>query len=178
MKRIFIAIDLPTEVKEALYSLRTNKPGVRWVGKDQMHITLLYLGKIRETIIDDVVQRLNKITQQPFEFRISGTGCFPDKKRPKVIYAAVSEKTGLMKLREKVEQEVGQFREKSDNRAYVPHITLARIKRRKGKFNPEEILSEKNEPLNVSIDSFYLYESLLSKDGATYKKLNRFNLVK
>ena len=165
-------------MKEFLFSLRTNKPGVRWTGKDHMHITLLYLGNIRETIIDEVVQRLNNITQQPFEFRISATGCFRDKKRPKLIYAAVSEKTGLMKLQEKIEQQAGRFREKPDNRAYVPHITLARIKRTKGKINPEEILSEKFEPLNVSVDSFYLYESLLSKDGAIYKKLNRFNLVK
>jgi len=177
VKRIFIAIDLPADVKEVLSSLQTEEQGVRWVHKDQLHITLLYLGNLHDRAINEVVQSLADVNHEPFDFQVNGAGCFPDKNHPKVIYAAVSEKSGLMKLRNKIVQQAGKFCDKPDNRKYKPHITLARIKGRNVNFSTDILLSQNFEPLNVSAESYYLYESRLTKDGAKYKKLNRFDLI-
>jgi len=191
--RIFIAINLPEKIKDELEKLEketaelfpeeTSRGLVRWVKKDNLHITLLFLGYIEEENIPQICKIVNKIakTQNPFslEFKKVLYGP-PNKIPPRLIWVDLeksAELTDLVKkLKEKVE-ETG-FLEKMEKREFSPHITLGRIRTWQWKrIEPEERPDIKKDiSLNFEVNSVEVMESQLKRSGAEYAILETCNL--
>ena len=135
--RLFVAIDLPEGVKDVLaataVAMSKNMPNrvVRWVSREQMHLTLRFLG---DTAVSQLPALQDELTQlatrhRPFQLRLSGVGAFPNPKRPRVVWAGLA---GDLALLQKVQAELedlvvglGWAREK---RPFNPHLTLGRVK--------------------------------------------------
>ena len=91
--RLFIAIDLPEKVKDVLMetavALSRNVPNraVRWVTREQMHLTLRFLGDTAVSQLPDLQQELAELVarHQQFQLRLRGVGAFPNQKRPRVV---------------------------------------------------------------------------------------------
>ena len=70
MPRLFVAIDLPAGIKERLSSICYGLPGARWVGSEQIHLTLRFIGDVDSTVFKDVREALTGVDGEPFSLQL------------------------------------------------------------------------------------------------------------
>lgn len=135
--RLFIAIDLSEDVKDVLLETAVRmadslpKRAIRWVRREQLHLTLRFLGDTAVSQLPKLRQATTQIASryQPLQLRLSGVGAFPNRKRPRVIWAGlVGELAPLQKLQSELEDQVVGMGWKREKRPFNPHITLGRVK--------------------------------------------------
>jgi 2'-5' RNA ligase len=133
--RTFIAVDLADGVKDRLTALQEklaqSAAGVKWVPRQNLHLTLLFLGEVEQL---DVVQICRVVQERsrkhrPFTLEVEGLGAFPNARRPKILWAGVTD--GVDELRalhgdlEEGLLDLGCYRR--EDREYTPHLTLGRL---------------------------------------------------
>jgi 2'-5' RNA ligase len=127
-RRLFIAIDLPKAVCFELARLVAEPPrGVRPTPVAQLHLTLHFLGDVDDAVRAAVVAGLGRVRREPFSIAIRGTGVFPPRGRPSVLWAGVAPSTALLDLHAAVGGQVEASGLAIESRPYVPHVTLARL---------------------------------------------------
>jgi RNA 2',3'-cyclic 3'-phosphodiesterase len=194
--RIFIGIDLIPEIRDKisrfLEGVAPFAPEARWVTTASLHITLKFIGEQKPEQVEAMTQRLQVISSPAFDTCFSGYGFFPTPKAPRVFWIGISAGPVLAELAAKIDSAVSELGIPREERAFSPHLTLARAggrsgspKWRKGD-SPNTIFSvlEKRLAAMPSLDfgtmtarEFYLYQSQLSPKGSKYTKLQRFPLV-
>jgi len=133
--RLFIALELPAHVLKAIEALQDDLKGAvprraaRWSRPEGIHLTLMFLGDVPtaqvETVIDAL--RVSVAEHASFELTVLGIGCFPDKKRPRVLWAGVGgEVDPLRQLQAHVEQAIMPLGYPGEDHSFSPHLTLAR----------------------------------------------------
>ncbi len=146
--RTFIAIELDEELRENLgrlqKQLREQLPprSVRWVRPEGIHLTLKFLGDTPEEQVEDVKEAVARAAAEvgPFTFTVAGLGCFPNTRRPRVIWVGLQEVTGaLRRLRDAVEAQMAPLGFPTERRRFHPHLTLGRVHRRASKSEVREI---------------------------------------
>ena len=134
--RTFIAIELDEPLRIALRSVQDKlkrhvPPGsVKWVGPDGIHLTLKFLGDTPRSRVSEIETALQTACAGlgAFEFSVEGRGCFPNFRRPRVVWVAVREKSGtLVRLQAAVERTVAPLGWPTEERAFSPHLTLGRV---------------------------------------------------
>jgi 2'-5' RNA ligase len=134
--RTFIAIELAESLRIALQRVQEKlkfqtPPGsVRWVGPDGIHLTLKFLGDTSRSRVSEIESALQAACAgfERFEFSVEGRGCFPNFRRPRVIWVAVREKSGaLLRLQAAIERNVAPLGWPTEERAFSPHLTLGRV---------------------------------------------------
>jgi 2'-5' RNA ligase len=137
--RTFIAIELDESIKNALTKLQERLKGeaprgsVRWVRAEGIHLTLKFLGDVPADQIEEITKALQKSCQgfAPFSFSCGGLGCFPNLKRPRVVWVGIQEETGtLAQLKKAIEENVAPLGYPTEKRKFSPHLTLGRAQRR------------------------------------------------
>jgi RNA 2',3'-cyclic 3'-phosphodiesterase len=179
--RAFIAIDLPREIHHELArcqaTFRSLCPDAQWTRPEGIHLTLKFLGEIADTQVGKVTQAL--ATLEPFatfQVEIKGFGFFPDARRPRVFWAGVVAPPELAQLARRVEDALNTIGFPREQRAYSPHLTLARFHEP----GPQPALIEAVEQQagftlgSFGATEFFLYESKLRPPGAEYRKVARF----
>lgn len=177
--RAFIAIDLPEEIHAALSRLqaefRAVSPDARWTRG--IHLTLKFLGEISDDKARVVTETLSDCAPIPrFSVEVRGFGFFPDARHPNVFWAGVKTPPGLLELAEAVEGAMDKLGFGREQRAYSPHLTLARFKMPR----PQPALKALVEQLSekslgqFEVSEFFLFESRLHPHGAEYRKVARF----
>jgi RNA 2',3'-cyclic 3'-phosphodiesterase len=174
-KRIFIAVNLPEYLKEKLLSLQkdwANLP-VRWTRKSSLHITLVFIGYLDNQEMLEVCQTVQRIgsAHQPFSIRLSEVCLGPTADNPRMIWAKGQSNPTLAKLKNDLEDSLSganlhSYRQ--DNRAFSPHITLARIRPWDWRLLPQKPEIEKEISLNFPVESMEVMESQLKRSGAEY----------
>jgi 2'-5' RNA ligase len=136
MWRLFIAIFLPEEIKtrlaEAQRALQRRMPGgvVRWTPLEQVHLTLRFLGDVPEESVPVIVEAMRRASASvpPFALRAAALGCFPDERRPRVLWAGVAgDLAGLHHLQASIVAGTASWGQHED-RSFHGHLTLGRIK--------------------------------------------------
>lgn len=179
--RAFIAIDLPEEIHTALSrqqaEFRAVSPDARWTRPDGTHLTLKFLGEISDEKVGTVTEALSGCAPfQQFSVEVCGFGFFPDARRPKVFWSGVKAPPDLLRLAGEVECAMEKLGFAREQRAYSPHLTLARFKIPK----PQPALKALVEQLSETslgrfeVSEFFLFESRLSPHGAQYRNVARF----
>ena len=152
-KRLFIAISLPDAIKTALINARSSvqNNNIKWVAKENLHITLHFLGKTPEDMIAGIMDKIESITNQFESFSLTFREILTINRngRPAMIWAGFEQSKPFEEL-------VGQLRQTlaggsngySENSKHkpLPHITLARIKQKAG--------LRKNLPAYKQIETF------------------------
>ena len=135
--RTFIAIALLPEVRAALgqvsseLALQMPPRAVRWVKPDLMHVTLRFLGGTAVSLLPQLMAALDQVAAQHgrFELTVNGLGCFPNRKRPRVIWAGLrgdlAPANNLVAGLNELLLPMGWEPEK---RPFRPHLTLGRVK--------------------------------------------------
>jgi 2'-5' RNA ligase len=176
MHRLFVAIRPPEAIRERLLDLMEGVKGARWQDEDQLHLTLRFIGEVDRHQADDIAAALGTIRHPAFAIALSGIGSFDRRGQPVTLWAGVSPHEPLKTLHKKVDQALQRAGIEPDHRAYLPHITLARLNRAAGPIAPllEGAGGLASRPF--AVDSFRLYESRLSAQGATYTVVERYPL--
>jgi RNA 2',3'-cyclic 3'-phosphodiesterase len=130
--RLFTAIDIPEDVVEGLRSLLQRlKPLAKlsWSRVENLHITTKFIGEWPEERLDEMKRALAAAPAAgPIEIAVRGLGWFPNERRPRVFWAGIDGGEPLRSLAHATEQAVAQLGVPVEERAYSPHLTLARIK--------------------------------------------------
>ena len=171
MIRLFVAIDFPEEIKEMLSRLCFGLPGARWVSEDQLHLTLRFIGEVDGGIFQDIRDGLGDIKADPLTLVLKGTGFFPPRKKPRVLWVGLQKNDLLVTLRNRIEGKLTALGLEPETRKFSPHITLARLKNTPVS-KVTRFLSSNNlfatPPFPVR--EFYLYSSFLTGKGAIHRR--------
>ena len=137
--RTFIAIELDQELRQKLADVQSRlgrevpPQAVRWVRPEAIHLTLKFLGDTNQDQVEQVKEALARAAGEasPFEFTVGGVGCFPNTRRPRVVWIGLHEPTGVLRrLRDAVEAQVAPLGFPTERRPFSPHLTLGRVHRR------------------------------------------------
>lgn len=176
--RLFIAIELPDGFKKALGRLRADVPGARWVPSEQLHLTLAFLGEVEERTAGELSERLALIQVPPFQLRFSEPGCFPNRHRPRVLWAGLEPNPRLTHLAGRVHEAVLACGIPQEERPFSPHITLARLKfpavREVGAFLT---MPQKMKLPPFPVREITLFQSLLTPHGSVHIPIRTFPMT-
>ena len=168
-RRLFIAIDLPKPVCWRLGQLVADPPrGVRPVRPAQLHLTLHFLGDVEDDVCGTLRDALAGVHGDLFRLSIQGTGVFPPRGRPSVLWAGVVDLDALVALHAAIGAAVESCGLEIERRPYVPHVTLARFTPAVPRAWTAGFLSETARLAidDITVDRFHLYCSR-KLDGAT-----------
>ncbi len=135
--RTFVAIELSPQLLRRLRALqdrlRQDVPAgvVRWVRPEGIHLTLKFLGDVPTARVEEIATAMCDacVGHVPFTFAVAGLGCFPNLRRPRVIWVGVDEPTGtLAALQRDVEGAMQRLGFAPERRPFRPHLTLGRVK--------------------------------------------------
>ena len=184
--RLFIAIELSDPVKDSLTQIQSHlkyaAADVKWVERDNIHLTLKFLGEIDEkkaavisTILDNIAKDFS-----PFEITIKDLGVFPKMDFPRVVWVGLEEKGAKIveEIFKKIEERLVELGFDKEARAFTSHITIGRVRSPKNKEAlKEKILSYDLSPTTKSpISSIILFQSTLTPKGSIYTKLHEAQL--
>lgn len=194
--RIFIGIDLDDEIRTRiarfLDGVRGFAPDVRWVQPESLHLTLKFIGEQKTEQVEAIRERLRQIQSPALEIRLAGYGFFPTAKSPRVFWIGIEAGPQLAQLADNIDAAVAEFGIPREERAFSPHLTLARgrggsgsPKWRKGdRPNSDFAVLEKRLAAMPTLEfgtmtarEFVLYQSQLSPKGSKYTKLQRYPLT-
>lgn len=171
-RRIFIAVNLPDELKEKLAKFREEWPDLpaRWTPKENLHITLAFFGYLADEELLKVIDSAKKIARkhQPFEITLNRVCLGPPSRPARMIWAEGEASRELVRLRNDLE-ETGQ-------REFRAHLTLARLRPGKWRSLREKPVIKKDISLSFPVDSIEVMESVLSPKGPAYFILERINV--
>ena len=177
MHRLFVAIRPPEPVRDLLIDAMDDSPELRWVGDDNLHLTLRFIGEVERPLADDIALALSRVRSGRFELRVSGVGLF-ERRAGGALWAAVEPKEPVAALAAKVERACVAAGLEPERRAFHPHVTLARWGRREAA--AARAFLERNRALTAppfEVDRFILFESRLSRHGAHYEEIADFPLA-
>jgi 2'-5' RNA ligase len=177
--RCFLAIEIPETIRGAIVSsldsLKKSGADVKWVSAENIHITLQFLGETEETLIPAIKEALDKILLNyfPFYIKIAGVGCFPDARRPRIIWVGTEESQPVIKLHGEISKEMAKLGYQEEERNFTPHLTVGRVKSNR---NVRELLKKIDEIREVRFSDFEvrhitLMKSELKPSGPIYQSL-------
>lgn len=184
--RLFIAINFPESLRERIVEstapLREEGFPVRWIDPEQLHLTLKFLGDVKEHRVDDVVEVMDAVGGdfQPFEVGFERVGAFPSLRSPNVIWLGVEATMEMRAVKHDLEHGLVDMGFERETRAFQPHVTLARTDNDAdaGDFRKLESLSrqvELDETHRVArID---LVRSHRGSSGARYERIHGARLT-
>ena len=133
--RTFIGVDIGSAIRASAVALQKELTkaglGVKWVSPESMHVTLLFLGDVDDRDLHSVYKSVKSaLTGEPsFSLRVSGVGAFPNARRPKVVWAGVTDGAEILqRMHAAIEEkmlDLGGYR--TEERGYTPHLTLGRV---------------------------------------------------
>jgi 2'-5' RNA ligase len=168
--RLFVAVELPDEIKDRLVALSSGLHGARWVDPAQMHLTLRFIGEVDRPQADDVAGALGQVYAPRFDVELAGLGEFSARGRPSVLWAGVRPNAALAALQSRIESAVRRAGVAPETRKFHPHITLARFERGGGIPQLGRYFAG-HEPFTAgpfAADEFVLFSSVLGSEGATH----------
>ena len=191
--RAFIAIELPDAIRDQLGEIESRlKPRlparcIRWVKPDSIHLTLKFLGQVPADQIDLITLSARSAVASllSFTLEVSGSGCFPDLHRPRVVWVGVHEVDPagrLQSVQRAVEASVEPLGYPPERRPFSPHLTLGRLAR---DVRPPD-LRKVGEVIHATpvgalgkweVDEIALIKSDLQPSGAVYTILSRIALA-
>ena len=174
MHRLFVAIRPPEPIRDLLIDAMDDSPALRWVGDEQLHLTLRFIGEVERPVANDIAAALERVRSDSLALRIAGVGKF-EQRNGGALWARIEPKQPAAALAAKVERAVQQVGLEPEHRTFMPHITLARWNRRNAE--AVEAFIRRNSDLRSEpfrVDQFILFVSRLSRHGAHYEEIASF----
>ena len=176
--RLFIALPLPEAVRQRLTLLCTGLPGAKWVGPENLHLTVRFLGELDRGQAADLDGALSALRMPGFDFELAGVGHYGNGRKVRVLWAGVAPNPALLRLHHKIETAVMDIGLASDKHKFKPHVTLARFNSNPGAKLPDYLAHHalfKAGP--IAAEHFTLYSSFLSASGAIHQVEAEYSLA-
>ncbi|UZK65839.1 RNA 2',3'-cyclic phosphodiesterase [Sphingomonas sp. M1-B02] len=176
MHRLFVGLRPPHSIREQLLATMGGVPGARWQSDEQLHITLRFIGEVERPLAEDIAIALGNVRFPPLEVALAGVGQFDSRGRPNALWAGVRPHEALAGLHHKIDQALVRCGLPPEGRAYLPHITLARMNAAAAATSGFLEAQAGLASALFALDHFLLFESHLGREGATYDAVERYPL--
>ena len=182
--RAFIAVRLSDEARRVVADLERlagSPRGVRWVRRENLHVTLKFLGNVETKRIPALEESLRGLANilLPFEIRLGAPGAFPSLRRPRILWVGLEAGASeLVSLAGQVEAAGRELGFQTEEREFNAHITIGRVKRPGDLGQMKRVLREAGElqaPPWMAAE-FDLMQSDQTPDGSRYTQLTSFPL--
>lgn len=185
--RTFVAVEVDPAIRANAVALQKaiakGGAAVKWVEPANLHVTVVFLGEVDDRGLVDVCRAVKTAAARtaPFALRVAGVGAFPSARRPKTVWAGVTdgatELAGLHAALEDALTATGVYRR--EERAYTPHLTLGRVG---DEADGQTVAAELPKHLGWSgghtfVDEVVIFSSELRRTGPEYAPLGRFALT-
>jgi RNA 2',3'-cyclic 3'-phosphodiesterase len=197
--RLFIALDIDDAVRDRIArfidGVNSFAPDARWAKAESLHVTLKFIGEQPEPMVEEIKRALGTIAASEATLQFRGYGFFPSATAPRVFWVGIEAGLELATLAATVDRETARLGIPKEERAFSPHLTLARGGARGARSSGSphwrkgdtpnrgfKTLQEKLAALpapefgTMTAREFFLYQSQLSPKGSKYTKLARFAL--
>lgn len=185
-KRTFIALDISPAARQAcerhVDRLRHEHKEVRvgWERAEKMHVTVKFLGDVGESLLAEVELAITSVAANfaPLTCRLIGTGVFPSRSRPRILWVGVRDETGtIVSLSNEIDSASAALGFSTESRPFRPHVTIGRIREpHRAAALAEEHSQTIIEPVEFEICEVVIYESRLSPTGSSYSAVSRAKL--
>ena len=178
-------MELPDEIKknivEMVNELKDDGAAVKWVEANNLHATLKFLGWVEERELENITGLAARAAAgtKSFKVKLEGMGTFPPGKSPRVIWVGITEGGDKLKaLANSLEKSFSQAGYREEEREFTSHITVGRVKERKGVDKlKEKMESFKDAKLGEAwVDSISVMKSTLTPKGPVYEKIKEVKL--
>ncbi len=186
MKRLFAAIPVHAE-EETLRSISSMRHAlqderIRWIPSENMHLTLKFFGNTPGKKIRSICDALSAATSDfpDFPLEIDRMGIFGSQHNPRVIWMGFREEEPLYQLKKQITEELENIGLYEDRQNFVPHLTIARIKKLNDKRFFQKVIDKHKNRFHkqTQANDLILFESILKSTGAVYKEVERFPFKK
>lgn len=183
--RIFIAVNLPDDIRKKLADRQSQWPDlpIRWTKRDNLHITLSFLGYVADENLMEIFGIVKKIAakRSAFDVKLNKIIYGPPKKMPpRMVWVEGENSQELANLQKDLDNTFSgrSITLEKETRPYAPHITLGRIKTWEFRAIEPEERPEVNEEINMDfgVSSIEVMESQLKRGGPTYAVLESCSL--
>ena len=180
--RLFFAVDTPPAVRAELVRLRDHlrdsRADARWESDDKLHCTLKFLGDTPDRLVGAICDAVTPLVAGtgPIEVRYASVGCFPNNRRPRIVWAGMQDSGGhLTGLAQAIDRACGEFGFQREERPFHPHVTLGRVR---SLVSSDDLLSRIEsitfEGPTVMIHEILLVQSTLKPTGSVYTAVRSF----
>jgi 2'-5' RNA ligase len=186
--RVFIAVDVSDEILKAVGDLqkqlqsrvRLSGKGVSWVRPAVMHLTLKFLGEVKDDRIAEVCKVVEEVSagHSSFELDVETIGYFGGKSARVVWVGTAAGSDRLTKLADELDERLASIGFAEETRPFTGHLTLCRIKNVRDGFELAGAVDNFG-PFSAGttgIDAVTVYQSELSRTGPTYTALASYKL--
>ena len=176
--RLFIAIEILDNIKEYMTKIQekidNDLAKIKFANKNQMHLTLKFLGEVQPNNVNEIKEELKKIKFELFSVYLDSTGVFPSENYIRVVWVGLKPEEEIIRLQENIDERLKKWFKKEKN--FKPHLTLARVKfvEDKNKFI-EKLKKIKVENKKIDVNNFKLIKSTLTEKGPIYEEVAVFN---
>jgi 2'-5' RNA ligase len=174
--RLFVALSIPDAVAASLMPLQGGVPGARWQAREQLHLTLRFIGEVNGSDVRAIDDALAGIDAPAFEMQLHSVGQFGNK-QPGSLWAAARRNELLEHLARKVDAAIRRVGQPQDAHKFTPHVTLARLRHpdldKLREWLTRHALYTSSE---IPVDAFHLYSSKLTSDGSIYRIEQSYDL--
>jgi 2'-5' RNA ligase len=177
MHRLFVALRPPPAMRADLLARMGGVPGARWQDDAQLHLTLRFIGEVERPQADDIAAALGTVTRPRPTIALSGVGTFDHKGRPHTLWAGIAPDEPLHALHGRINRALAGVGVAAEERAFKPHITLARLDRSAAPVDPFLVREAGLTSPPITLDAFLLFESSLGREGAVYNAVARYPLT-
>jgi len=177
--RSFVAVDLSNDhvlqnIIETQQMLSRTGGDLKLVEPQNIHITLRFLGEIRQELVQEIIEQMKEIRFSAFKAEFRGLGVFPSLNRPRVVWIGIEQ--GAEKLAgifETLEQRLRTLRVEPDRRGFTPHLTIARVRSGRNRDELARLVSEMQDKEfgSINVNSVRLKKSTLTPSGPMYTDL-------
>ncbi len=187
--RTFIALDLDKTIIDRLAAVcaALDEPDskINWVSRDNLHITLNFLGEVPDETLNEVcyIAAGAAAKIEPFEFTVGGLLVMPPHGQPRMVWAGVDDPSeSMVALHDELDRGLEGLGLRQEERGFRAHITLARIK---FLHNPAALRqSVQGHPATAEkfgtqhVEELVVYASQLTREGPVYTPISRAQLGK
>ncbi|HWA29553.1 MAG TPA: RNA 2',3'-cyclic phosphodiesterase [Rhizomicrobium sp.] len=166
--RLFVALPIPDAVANTMFLIQSGVPGAKWQTREQLHLTLRFIGEVDGLQANDIDDALSAISVPRFSLALKGVGEFGGRK-PHALWAGVGDPAPVHHLNRKIETALQRIGLAADERKFQPHVTVARLRATP----PGKVMDwltdhalYQSAPFEA-ID-FALYSSTLTPNGSIY----------
>ncbi len=180
--RAFIAADLPSlpSVVALARDLTEASRDLKVVSAEHLHLTLKFLGDTEDGLVPEIVSAMREASAgvPPFAVRVRGTGAFPNLSRPSVLWVGIEGGEPLARMAHSLNEDLASLGFERETRTWSPHVTLARVRGRRGLDRVEAILRARTDETlgEARIDDIRLKKSVLKPGGPEYSTVDSVRL--
>jgi 2'-5' RNA ligase len=172
MLRLFVALELPLAVRDALLVSMGDVLGARWQSDEQLHLTLRFIGEVDRHRAADIDAALATVNFRRFDLALGDIGSFDRRGRIDTLWVGVRPRETVAALAAGVDAALTRVGIAAETRAFVPHITVARFGKTAGELNGFPVVPLPGAAFPVT--GFALWESRMGHGGADYSVIARY----